>query len=571
TPSSELMIDVLGGYYWQPYQYPNQDGQNVSGNPWTFNQTTGISTGAVRNVSSSDMGSHIRKQSTGSVTYLPNSKHSFQVGYLAFFPQADVKNSPSMPAGDYQLQVQTLNGVITPYQIMTYNFPLNTDGRERALGIYAKDTWRVSNSLTLSAGVRFDRYQGYNEASNQASGQFSAGGSFPGLTVYTWNRLVPRVGAAYDLTGTGKTVIRASYGQYNLDQLGAFDLNFNPAALFTSTYTWSGPNSACVKTAYSVCTASDAFLAGLKGVGSPNYLSTSGGVTGVINPNLQMPYFQTATLGFEREMGANLAVRALYVYNREDRMFDLTFPNRGINTYTVPFNTKYPATDPINGGQPLTIMTYPASLKTTAGNQTMFVNRTGNPDVFNNLEFTLTKRKSSNWSALLGLSLTKNHKWLSTTGIFAANQSAAQPTAPYQAAFALDETWDYSIKSHFTYDFPHDVSVGFNYRFLAGAPNYAIDQITGVPQLGTVTIPLEPFGTRRLPGLSVLDFRAAKNFMLGGGKRFAATVEIFNLTNTDASLATNFQYGAAGTAKEFGFVSSVIPPMIGRVGLEFKF
>jgi outer membrane receptor protein involved in Fe transport len=571
TPSSHLMVDLLGGYYWQPYEYPNQAGMNVAGNPWTFNQTTGISTGAVRNVSSSDMGNHYRKQSTGSVTYLPDSKHSLQIGYLAFFPQADVKNSPAMPAGDYQLQVQTINGVITPYQVLTYNFPLATDGKERALGIYAKDTWRISNRLTLNAGLRFDRYTVYNDESVQPAGQFSAGGSFPALTIFTWNRLAPRVGTAFDVTGDGKTVIRASYGQYNLDQLGAFDLNFNPAALFTSTYTWSGPNSACVRTQYSPCVASDAFLAGLRGVGSPNYLSTSGGVTGVINPDLQMPYFQTATLGFEREVGANLAVRALYVYNREERMFDLTFPNRGIDTYTVPFNTRYPTTDPVRGGQPLTIMTYPASLRTTAGNQTMFVNRTDSPDIFNNMEFTLTKRRSHNWSALGALSMTKNHKWLSTTGVFAAGQSGAQPTAPYQTAFSLDETWDYSVKAHFTYDFPHDVSTGLNYRYLAGAPNYATDQITGVPQLGTVTIPVEPFGTQRSPGLSVLDFRAAKNVVFGGARRFAVTFEMFNLLNTDVALATNYQYGAIGTAREFGYVSTVIPPRIGRVGIEFKF
>jgi outer membrane receptor protein involved in Fe transport len=571
TPSSHLMVDVLGGYYWQPYAYPNQEGMNVAGNPWTFNQTTGMTTGAVRNVSSSDMGNHYRKQSTGSVTYLPDSKHSLQVGYLAFFPQADVKNSPAMPAGDYQLQVQTINGVITPYQVLTYNFPLATDGKERALGIYAKDTWRISDRLTLNAGLRFDRYTVYNDESVQPPGQFSPGGSFPALTIFTWNRLVPRVGTAFDMTGDGKTVIRASYGQYSLDQLGAFDLNFNPAALFTSTYTWSGPNSACVRTQFSSCVASDAFLAGLRGVGSPNYLSTTGGVTGVINPDLEMPYFQTATLGFEREVGANLAVRALYVYNREDRMFDLTFPNRGIGTYTVPFNTRYPATDPVRGGQPLTIMTYPASLRTAEGNQTMFINRTDAPDIFNNLELTVTKRRSKNWSALGALSLTKNHKWLNTTGVFAASQSAAQPTAPYQTAFPLDETWDYSVKAHFTYEFPRDVSTGLNYRYLAGAPNYATDQITGVPQLGTVTIPLEPFGTQRNPGLSVLDFRAAKNFTLGGARRFAVTVEMFNLLNTDVALTTNYQYGAIGTAREFGYVSTVIPPRIGRVGLEFKF
>jgi len=571
TPSSNLMVDVLGGSYWQPYKYPNQEGMNVAGNPWTFNQTTGVTTGAITNVGSGDTGNHYRHQSSGSVTYLPSVSHSLQTGYLAFFPQADVKDNPARPSGDYQLQLQTINGVITPYQALTYNFPLSVAGKERALGLYLKDTWRVSNRLTISPGLRFDHYVGYNSPQEQPAGQFSAGGSFSYLKVYEWNRVVPRIGAAYDLSGDGKTVIRGSYGQYNLDQLGTFDLNFNPAALFTDTYTWSGPNATCVKTSFSPCVASEAFLAGLRGVGSPNYLSTTGGITGVINPDLKMPYFQTATAGFEREVGPNLAVRALYVYNREERMFDQTFPNRGIETYTVPFNTRYPATDPVNGGKPLTIMTYPASLRSELGNKTMFVNRTDQPDIFNNLEFTATKRKSNNWSALGALSVTKNHKWLGSAGVFAASQSAAQPVAPYQTAFPLDETWDYSVKAHFIYDFPRDVSVGVNYRYLAGTAAYAVDQITGVPQLGTVTISLEEFGTRRNPGLSVLDFRAAKNFALGNGRRFAATVELFNLTNTAAATSVNYQYGAIGTSREFGFVSTVIPPMIGRVGLEFKF
>jgi hypothetical protein len=571
VPSSTLMVDVLGGHYWQPYKYPNQEGIEVAGNPWTFNQTNGVTTGAITNVGSGDVGNHYRAQSSGSVTYLPNGKHSFQTGYLAFFPQADVKENPSRPSGDYQLQVQTINGVITPYQVLTYNFPLSVSGKEKAFGLYAKDTWRASNRLTVSYGVRYDRYQGYNSPQDQPPGQFSQGGSFPYLSVYTWNRVVPRVGVVYDLSGDGKTVIRGSYGQYNLDQLGTFDLNFNPAALFTNTYTWTGANATCVKTAFSPCVASDAFLAGLKGVGSPNYLSTTGGITGVINPDLKMPYFQTATVGFEREVGPNVAVRALYVYNREERMFDQTSPNRGIGTYTVPFNTRYPATDPINGGQPLTIMTYPASLRSDLGNKTMFVNRADRPDIFNNVEFTLTKRKSRNWSALGALSITKNHKWLSTTGVFAGSQSAASPTAPYQTAFPLDQTWDYSVKGHFTYDFPRDVAFGVNYRYLAGTPAYATDQITGVPQLGTVTIPLEEFGTQRNPGLSVLDLRAAKNFRMGGNKRFAATVELFNLTNTNAATSVNYQYGAVGTSREFGFVSTVIPPMIGRIGFEFKF
>ena len=58
---------------------------------------------------------------------------------------------------------------------------------------------------------------------------------------------------------------------------------------------------------------------------------------------------------------------------------------------------------------------------------------------------------------------------------------------------------------------------------------------------------------------------------MGGNKRFAATVELFNLTNANEATSVNYQYGAVGTSRQFGYVTTVIPPMIGRIGFEFKF
>jgi hypothetical protein len=78
-------------------------------------------------------------------------------------------------------------------------------------------------------------------------------------------------------------------------------------------------------------------------------------------------------------------------------------------------------------------------------------------------------------------------------------------------------------------------------------------------------------GTDYNPNLSVLDLRAAKNFRMGGSKRFVATIELFNVTNSGAATTVNYQYGAVGTSRAFGSVSAVIPPARGRVGIEFKF
>lgn len=571
TPTSNLIIDLLAGNYWQPYGYPNQPGVAVAGNPWIFNSSTQQITGANINVGSSDEGEHKRAQTTGSVGYF-RGKHSFQFGYMAFLPQADTKTFLTHPAGNYELQFQPVNGVLTPLQIVTYNFPLYASGNETALGLYAKDTWRVSKRLTLNPGVRFDRYRGYHDKEHEGGGPFYASADYPAQTDYTWYRVVPRIGAAYDLTGNGTTVIRGSYGIYNLDELGQFDIdNYNPAAIISNTYKWTGP---CQATSYTNCDATPATLANL-GTGTTTYISTTGGAGGIVNPDLRMPFMQTASATFEREIRPSLAFRALYVYNRENDMFDQTFPNRPPSSYSIPYNTTYPAQDPANAGKPLTILTYPASLvcpKSTpfcSFNQNMLVTRQGNADHFNTVEVTVTKRQSGRWSALASFDLTKNHKSLSTSPIFGSYQSAANPVAPYEQAFPLDETWDWALKSFFTYSFPLKIQLGLNYQFLAGAPNYRTDRFTGVPQLGTVTIPVESWGAERNPPLNLLNIRTAKIISIGEKRSLTATLELFNALN--ASPGTTINYLSGTGTSTFGTVSAVLPPIIGRAGLQFKF
>jgi Carboxypeptidase regulatory-like domain/TonB dependent receptor-like, beta-barrel len=111
------------------------------------------------------------------------------------------------------------------------------DENWRYIGIYAQDSWKISPRLTLNYGLRWEPYLAGSFPNNQVthfvmpdflnnvhSSQFPnapAGTLYPGdpgfqtggrPNLTTWNNWAPRIGLAWDPTGSGKTLIRASWG-----------------------------------------------------------------------------------------------------------------------------------------------------------------------------------------------------------------------------------------------------------------------------------------------------------------------------------------------------------------------
>jgi hypothetical protein len=561
SPRSNLLVNVLGGVYLQRYYYRHQDGVALAGNPWSVDIVTRQVTGPMVNTGSSDEGTHNRAQTTGSVSYFPGStrsgKHSFQGGYSLYPPEWHGNRYLDNAFGNYQLQFNTVNGVAhQPYQILTYNSPLHAVGKERVLGLYAKDTWQVGNRLTLNLGARFDRYRVFYEDEDKPAGQFSAAQRVEGRTVVAWTRIVPRLGVAYDPIGNGKTVVRGTYGQYGVDPTGEFALNFHPASLVTTTYRWTGP---CVVTKYTSCDAAPETLAGLV-PSSSAFVSIAGGTTSILNPDLKQPIYHTATTAIEHELVANVSVRALYVYNRQNNLYNWVNTLRPYEAYTVPVSR----VDPVSGNA-ITLYTYPASLAGRAFVQYQPQNRDGRPDFSHSIEFTATKRKSGRWMALATLAFTKNHRWI-PLGSGTTASSGALPQDPNQEFFPLDETRDWSFKALGSYDLPWRLRFGAVFNSFAGAPSYRTIQFTGTPQIGTVTVPAEPFGSQRNPALNVVNLKVSRLFSLQRGTTFEVSADVFNATNSNAATTVSYVTGPT-----FGVVSAITPPTIVRLGASFKF
>jgi hypothetical protein len=131
-------------------------------------------------------------------------------------------------------------------------------GRNKYVGIFAQDSWRIKKNLTLNYGLRWDRiepwYEKYNQIATFAPGRQSV--VFPGApagilfptdpgvprTLAPPGNLdfAPRIGLAYS-PDNGKTSIRASYGMF-YTAIEALAIGVSSAnAPYGTTYTSPAP------------------------------------------------------------------------------------------------------------------------------------------------------------------------------------------------------------------------------------------------------------------------------------------------------------------------------------------
>jgi hypothetical protein len=466
--------------------------------------------------------------------------HSFKFGAEIERSHVRSQYQPYGPAGFYIYQYYG-----APLYQVSYSYDFQ--GNNRRVSGYAQDQWSAGR-LTMNLGLRLDHITGYSPVLKK--------------TVYTPdNAWGPRLGAAFDVTGKGTTVIKGFWGRY-------FE---GAASLF---YTSATPGQADRLIRYY---NDDGSLTSPE-VDSP-------GIVYGISSKIKHPRTDDANVAFEQQITKDFRFTATGIYRKTGN-----FVNNVINGATY---SPFAFTNPLTG-QAMTLYTW-ANRSTTEESYYIrnqdgyqYVTPTGqviataNPKRdYKALMLVLSKSLRNRWGfqASYVLSKATGNVSNSSGGAYLGNGTWDSPnTAIINAQGELGNSQRHEVKVYGSWQVPvAEVMLSLIFTGTSGTPYQPYYQFGA----STLNFPLQsrrqvflaPRGSYRNDFYKDVDIRAEKYFKFQG-HRFGVYADITNLLNSTIVTTRQTRYpntSIGGNTVLFNAPTAIMPARQATLGARWTF
>ena len=549
-------------------------------------------------------GSYLWKASASYIT----GTHSLKAGYQHTLMTDD----RTWFTNDHNLTYRFSNGV--PNQLTQSISPWVNNARVAWDGLFVQEQWS-GRRLTLQGAVRFDRARSWFPQQQEGPSRFLPTPIVIPETrgVDSYTDITPRLGAVYDLSGSGKTALKVSFGRY-LEGAGVTGnyANTNPTLRMpqtTSTFgtagvtrAWTDANGNLVPD----CDLLNPSAQDLRARGGDlcGVLSNTSFGRNVLTNNFDAsilsgwgvrPSDWNLDISFEQQLRAQSSVRVDYV-RRWYRGFAVADNLALQPSDLTPFSINAPVDARLPGGGGYVVSglydVVPEKAGQVSNRVTDAIGYGAWSQYFNGVDVTFSTRAGRSFVVSGGTSTGQTvadncqvraqlpELATTTTGTSAFGPglatSAVTPASPYcHVAFGL-LTQFRGLTSYIVPKAELQLSAVFQSKPGAMlAANYAVPNAAAAPSLGrnlsgnapNVTVNLVAPGTMFGDRLNQLDLRAARTFK-SGRLRTTIGLDVYNALNSSAVLTYNNAFVPGGTWLQ---PLTVLTPRMLRITGELDF